>query len=137
MISWSDSNLATRSMRTAGDSLTTNAPVVSCNHQAALVPWDLLSPLDCSDDAVDGPIEGNQQRHIARDDLGQHAHGGADLSLLAFVSQQACQNLSPDILLVLIQRAVNPALLDCSQTMSKSVLISWRAGYAFLSLPFI
>jgi hypothetical protein len=52
----------------------------------------------------------NQQRDIARDDLRQHAHGGADLSLAAFIVDQAVKDFFPDGLFCWCQSAVHPTL---------------------------
>ena len=38
------------------------------------------------DHTINRMIEGDQQRHIARDDLRQHAHSGADLRGSALIS---------------------------------------------------
>jgi hypothetical protein len=50
------------------------------------------------------------------------------LCFTAFVGEQARQNISTDVALVLSQIAVEPALLDCRKTMSKCVLVAWWAG---------
>ena len=80
-------------------------------------------------DIVNGLLKCDEQGHIAGDDLGQHAHGGACLRLSAFVGEQAAQNFLSNCLLSGIRRAVNTALGDASQTVSESVLIAWWAGF--------
>ena len=62
------------------------------------------------DDAVNCLVERDQQRHVARDDLGQHAHGGADLRIAAFVGEQTSQDFFSNRVLGGIQRAVSAAL---------------------------
>jgi len=50
--------------------------------------------------------------------------------LATFVSEQASQDDSADILLVLSQCAIDSSLLDCRQTMSKCILVSRWARFA-------
>ncbi|PYJ64907.1 MAG: hypothetical protein DME76_19150 [Verrucomicrobia bacterium] len=56
------------------------------------------------DDAIDSLIEGNQQRYVARDNLGQDSFSRAYLMLSALISNQASQNLLTDRLLSGVQR---------------------------------
>ena len=49
------------------------------NHPIEPVLWDSLLPSDCSGSVHQLRDEGDQERHITRDDLRQHAHGGADV----------------------------------------------------------
>jgi hypothetical protein len=59
-------------------------------------------------------VERDQQRHIARNNLRQHPHGGADLRSSAFVGQQAGQDFFSDGLFCAIENAVSTALCDAS-----------------------
>ena len=56
--------------------------------------------------AVNRMIDSDQQRHIARDYLGEHAHGGADLRFTAFVCEQSSQDFFSNRVFGGIQRAV-------------------------------
>ena len=46
--------------------------------------------------SINGLIEGDQQRHVAGDDLRQHTHGGADLSSSVLIGQQAGEDFFSD-----------------------------------------
>jgi hypothetical protein len=51
---------------------------------------------------------------VAGDYLGQHAHGGADLLIAAFVCEQSSQDFFSNRMFGGIQRAVSLPLLDSS-----------------------
>ncbi len=74
-------------------------------------------------------LNGDQQRHVTRDDLGQNTHGRADLGFIAFIGEQTAQNIGANISLVLGQRAVDPPLLDRRQTMAESILVAGWIGF--------
>jgi hypothetical protein len=48
------------------------------------------------DDDLYRVIECDQERHVAGDDLGQHAHGCADLSFTVFARDQTGQDFFTD-----------------------------------------
>jgi hypothetical protein len=55
-------------------------------------------------------VKRNQQRHVAGDYLCQHAHGGADLLIAAFVGEQSSQDFFSNRMFGGIQRAVSAPL---------------------------
>jgi hypothetical protein len=56
----------------------------------------------------------NVTRHIARDDLCQHAHCRADLLFATFISEQTGQDFFSERLFCGIQNTVRTALCDAS-----------------------
>jgi len=59
-----------------------------------------------------GLVEGDQERHIAADDLAQDALGDAYLLFSAFIGNQSRQNISSDVLLLFGQLTIGSAALD-------------------------
>jgi len=59
-----------------------------------------------------GLVEGDQERHIAADDLAQDSLGGAYLLFSAFIGNQSRQNISSDVLLLFGQLTIGSAALD-------------------------
>jgi hypothetical protein len=51
-------------------------------------------------------VEGDQERHIAADDLAQDSLGGAYLLFSAFIGSPSRQNISSDVLLLFGQLTI-------------------------------
>ena len=62
------------------------------SHRFGVLPGFLV----VLDDALNGLIECDQQRHVAADDLGQDSGCGADLRFTAAVGDQPGENLGAD-----------------------------------------